>query len=81
MSACSLCSIGYVDQPEKTHVEVARENGIGESSVRRHRKNCVGLKTSAAVPGMTLKGATIREADGSWYRYVASGPEIGRAHV
>lgn len=71
MSACSLCSIGYVNQPDKTHVDVAKENGISESSVRRHRANCLGLTTTAARPGMTLKGATIREADGSWYRYVA----------
>lgn len=71
MSACSLCSIGYVNDPEKSHVAVAQENGIGEASVRRHRRNCVGLSEAAARPGMTLKGATIREADGSWYRYVA----------
>lgn len=71
MRACSLCSIGYVNDPEKSHVAVAQENGIGESSVRRHRANCLGLTKSAARPGMVLKGATIREADGSWYRYAA----------
>lgn len=72
MAACTICALGVTDLPDGTNVALGKEYGVSESSVRRHRAHLSGTDAGDdRLAGMTLRGATIREADGSYYRYAA----------
>lgn len=73
MAACTICALGVTDLPDGTNVALGKEYGVSESSVRRHRAHLSGTDAGDdRLAGMTLRGATIREADGSYYRYAAT---------
>lgn len=60
MSQCKLCAHGVGMEEGRTHVDVADEYGVGEASVRRHRKH---LKDGSATA--TLREASSAPLDGS----------------
>lgn len=62
--SCPICAQIDLDLPNTVN---AANIGTSESSIRRHRAHMPTQEGRLA--GMTLRGATIREADGSWYRY------------
>ena len=71
---CKLCNlgVGYGDGSQR---EVAKQYGIGKSSVGRHRRHLGAGSVPPPGPsweGYDLKQASVRGEDGSWYRYVKS---------
>lgn len=69
-SMCTLCSMGAEIDPNKTNVQIGREYGVAETSVRRHKAHtsAEGVQLFADVPSevITARGRTVRLPDGSY---------------
>lgn len=70
---CPTCAQIDLKLPNTVNAE---RIGTSEASIRRHRAHMATAPVEGRLAGMTLRGATIREADGSWYRYSTAAPVI-----
>lgn len=76
---CKLCAKGVGYEHGKTHVAVAREYGVNESSVRRHRQHTQDFFSDIPQELITKRGKTVRLPDGS-YEKVSWNPNAKAMH-
>lgn len=69
MSQCLMCSTNADIDPNKPNTQIAREYGISETSVRRHKAHLTDVQDEFFnIPNsiITSRGKSTRLADGSW---------------